>query len=53
MNCTGPPFSVTPDDVRRYYGAAFDVEEVARQPVPGKLKGLVEAEEVAWHLTRK
>ena len=48
----GPPFSVTPDVVRRHYDATFNIEEVARQPVRGKLKGQVEAEEVAWHLTR-
>ncbi len=47
----GPPFSLPPDLVAAAHGARFKQTELSRRDVPGKLKGQVEAQEVAWWLT--
>ncbi|MEO1493528.1 MAG: thiopurine S-methyltransferase [Pseudomonadota bacterium] len=46
----GPPFSVPPAAVHRFFDAGFTVTEVSRRPVEGKLKGQAEAVEILWHL---
>lgn len=46
----GPPFSVDQAEVRRHYGAVYQLSEVARQAVPGGLKGKAAAMESAWLL---
>ncbi|GAB3271795.1 thiopurine S-methyltransferase [Parahaliea aestuarii] len=48
----GPPFSVDKAEVHRHYGALYRLHEVARQAVPGGLKGKAEALESAWLLER-
>lgn len=46
----GPPFSVSTDEIAALYADQYDIEEVDRVAVEGKLKGVVEADEVAWRL---
>ncbi|MBN7798334.1 thiopurine S-methyltransferase [Parahaliea mediterranea] len=46
----GPPFSIDRAEVSRHYGAAYRMTELARQPVPGGLKGKAAAMESAWLL---
>ncbi|MEM6623867.1 MAG: thiopurine S-methyltransferase [Pseudomonadota bacterium] len=47
----GPPFSLVPDEVRAHYATTYPaIAEVDRLDVPGNLKGLVPADEVAWLL---
>lgn len=46
----GPPFSVDAGEVARVYHGHYALQEVARRPVQGGLKGVVPAEEVAWLL---
>ncbi|TYB90462.1 thiopurine S-methyltransferase [Oceaniovalibus sp. ACAM 378] len=46
----GPPFSIDGPEVRRHYDARFDVVELERCEVKGGLKGIIPAEESAWHL---
>lgn len=48
----GPPFSIDQDEVGRHYGAVYQLTELARQSVPGGLKGKAEAMESAWLLHR-
>lgn len=47
----GPPFSVPAEEIRALYGADYRIERLQTKPVAGGLKGLVDADEVAWHLT--
>lgn len=44
----GPPFSVTPSEVRGLYGGDYALETAYRGAIPGGLKGIVEAEETVW-----
>lgn len=48
----GPPFSIDGEEVARIYGAHYTMTEVARTDVPGGLKGVVPAQEIAWHLRK-
>lgn len=48
----GPPFSVDRAELMRVYGRFYALRELARCEVPGKLKRKVEADEVAWLLSR-
>lgn len=48
----GPPFSVTPEEIRAHYGASYEITQLASAPLPGGLKGKVEATENTWHLSR-
>ena len=47
----GPPFSVVGAEVTKLYQADYAVSEVNRAEVPGRLKGIVDAEETAWLLS--
>lgn len=47
----GPPFSVPADVVAEYYADIYDIAERATAPVPGRLKGIAEADETVWILT--
>lgn len=49
----GPPFNVHEDEVRRHYGAAYEIELVRRKVIPEGLKGEVAAHETVWLLTGK
>jgi len=50
----GPPFSVSGEEVRRHYGASYDLTRIASAVVAGGLKGRCAATENAWLLrTRK
>ncbi|MDX2267127.1 MAG: thiopurine S-methyltransferase [Bryobacter sp.] len=49
----GPPFSVPAEEVHRHYAPGYSLTELARQPVPGGLKGFCPAEEIAWHVGKK
>ncbi|SDY12580.1 thiopurine S-methyltransferase [Collimonas sp. OK242] len=48
----GPPFSVTEDEVKQHYGAAYQVKSVERKNVAGGLKGKVASTESAWLLQK-
>ena len=48
----GPPFSVTPDELRQHYGEDYTLKLLARVDVPGGLKGKCPATEHIWRLTR-
>lgn len=48
----GPPFSVNEDEVRRHYGAAYQLESVESKEVAGGLKGKVASTENAWFLQK-
>ena len=48
----GPPFSVTPEELRRHYGDDYTLTPLARLDVPGGLKGKCPATEHIWRLTR-
>ena len=47
----GPPFSVTPDELRRHYRDDYTLMLLARVDVPGGLKGKCPATEHIWRLT--
>lgn len=46
----GPPFSISPDEVRRHYADRYRLAQLARKDVPGGLKGRCAAQESAWLL---
>jgi thiopurine S-methyltransferase len=46
----GPPFSVTPEEIRTHYAAAYNVDQLAGVPLPGGLKGKYDATENTWLL---
>ena len=46
----GPPFSVSPDEVKRVHGAHYGLATLHSGPMAGGLKGVVEAEETVWLL---
>ena len=46
----GPPFSITGDEVHRYYDVHYEVTEAATVDVAGGLKGICAATETAWLL---
>jgi len=46
----GPPFSVTENEVKRHYEAAYRLQPVESKNIPGGLKGKVAATETAWLL---
>ena len=46
----GPPFSVTEDEVKQHYGAAYQLKSVESKNVAGGLKGKVASTETAWLL---
>jgi thiopurine S-methyltransferase len=48
----GPPFSVNEDEVRRYYGAAYQLTSVEIRDVVGGLKGKVASTETVWLLQK-
>ena len=48
----GPPFSVSPEELRRHYGDAYTLTPLARVDVPGGLKGKCPATEHVWRLTK-
>ena len=48
----GPPFSVTPEELRRHYSGDYTLKLLARMDVPGGLKGKYPATEHIWQLTK-
>ncbi len=48
----GPPFSVTADEVKQHYGAAYQVKCVESRNVEGGLKGKVPSTESVWLLQK-
>lgn len=46
----GPPFSVTQQDIQRYYGAEYAISCLENTSVTGGLKGGVPATENVWFL---
>ncbi len=46
----GPPFSVVESEVRALYSAHYDISLTASEEVPGRLKGVAEAQEMVWFL---
>lgn len=48
----GPPFSVALEEIQARYGASHAVARLAGAPVPGGLKGKVEATEYVYRLSR-
>ena len=49
---SGPPFSVSGQEVTSLYGARYDIRALADQPAKGGLKARAASEQV-WHLTPK
>ena len=49
----GPPFSVTPDELRRHYSDNYTLTLLARVEVPGGLKGKCPATEHIWRLDKR
>ncbi len=49
----GPPFSVSNDEVKRYYAVKYDVTLIASTAVSGGLKGKCPAKENVWLLNNK
>lgn len=49
----GPPFSVSNDEVKRYYAVNYDVTLIASTAVSGGLKGKCPAKENVWLLNNK
>ena len=49
---SGPPFSVTPDELHRHYGDSYVLTPLARVEVPNGLKGKCPATEHVWRLDR-
>lgn len=47
---SGPPFSIADSEVQRLYEERFTINRLADREVPGGLKGVCPAIEVAWHL---
>lgn len=48
----GPPFSVSEDEVKQHYGAAYRLTSVERRNVAGGLKGKVASTEAVWLLQK-
>ncbi len=48
----GPPFSVTADELHRYYSDSYTLTPLARIDVPGGLKGKCPATEHVWRLNK-
>lgn len=48
----GPPFAITPDEVKEQYGTTYQIEKIMRVNVPGGLRGNA-AQETVWHLSRR
>jgi thiopurine S-methyltransferase len=48
----GPPFSVSEDEVRQHYDAAYQLTSVERRNVVGGLKGKVASTEAVWLLQK-
>ncbi len=46
----GPPFSVNADEVKRHYGATYQLKSVESKNVAGGLRGKVASTETAWLL---
>ena len=46
----GPPFSVDEDEIRKLYGAHYQLQCLASRDVPGGMKGKVPSIEAAWLL---
>lgn len=49
----GPPFSINADKVHHYYSNTYSITPLDSKTVPGKLKGVCEAEEQIWLLGKK
>lgn len=48
----GPPFSVSEDEVKQHYGAAYQLKSVESRNVAGGLRGKVASTETAWLLQK-
>jgi thiopurine S-methyltransferase len=49
----GPPFSISPEELKRLYGDTYHITRQASVEVPGGLKGRCPAQEEAWTLRPK
>ena len=49
----GPPFSVSPDEVRALYANSYSLDRLADVEFPGGLKGQTPAREILWLLRRR
>ncbi|WP_444919563.1 thiopurine S-methyltransferase [Microbulbifer sp. CnH-101-G] len=49
----GPPFSISSQEIFDRYDEEYQVKMLASRDVPGGLKGLVPAREVAWLLSKR
>ncbi|AAZ26601.1 thiopurine S-methyltransferase [Colwellia psychrerythraea] len=47
----GPPFSISPDDIKQYYSDKYSLSLLKKIDVPGGLKGKCEASETIWLLS--
>jgi thiopurine S-methyltransferase len=48
----GPPFSISAEEVKKHYGAAYQLLPVGSKEVAGGMKGKVAATETAWILQK-
>jgi len=46
----GPPFSISDEEVNRYYRGSYDLRLLVSADVPGGLKGKCPAKEQVWLL---
>jgi thiopurine S-methyltransferase len=49
----GPPFSVSEDEIRQHYGAAYTLTALETRDVKGGMKGKAASTETAWLLQKK
>ncbi len=47
----GPPFAVSDAEVREHYSAAYDVNQLSSEDVPGGIKGITPGREQVWLLS--
>ncbi|MBO6522352.1 MAG: thiopurine S-methyltransferase [Balneolaceae bacterium] len=50
---SGPPFSITQEEIHQHYGASYSVQLLESVEMPGGLKGQVKANENIWTLVTK
>lgn len=48
---SGPPFSITENEVRSHYAESYSIKQLETQSVQGGLKGRIDAMETAWLLS--
>lgn len=50
---SGPPFSISSDEVYRHYGDRYQISQMLSQELPGGFRGKCAARETVWLLQRR